>query len=142
MLKKNSSCITKFQPQRKVNMFLLLIALSLCVATEAQLGHEIENKLFPENSWTTLSCAPVARWNCSWEVRQDGASGFQAVEMESEFLRTPSSRDRLPGDVEIYLNANTMGTYRCWCRTNEDQISELRKEVYYYSQGKGVPSRL
>lgn len=119
-------------------MLSLSMALSLCLFTDAQpeAQPDIVNQLFEPNRWWTLGCESAARWNCSWEVRRDGTSPFQPVKMGTEFVRTPLTRERLPGDVEVYLNAITKGTYRCSCRENDGQIPELQKEVYFYSEGK------
>lgn len=118
----------------------LLIALSLCVATEAL--PDIVNQFYQPNRWWTLECKPAARLNCSWEVRRDGTSPFQPVEMETEFVRTPRTRERLPGDVEIFLNAITKGTYGCSCRANGERIPQLQKKVYFYTEGKCAVSPL
>lgn len=88
---------------------------------------------YAENQRHTLSCDGDrdARLTCLWYVQGDDGGAFHSVTVGTEFVKMGS----LPGDLDVYLNDATKGTYRCSCRMPGEQ--SVRKKVFaFYSAGE------
>lgn len=88
---------------------------------------------YAENQRHTLSCGVDrdVRWTCSWDVQGDDGGAFQPVTVGTEFVKM----GMLPGDLDVYLNDATKGTYQCSCRMPGEQ--SVRKKVFaFYSAGE------
>lgn len=111
----------------------LLVTLLLSLLTEAQtvLGHP-----YRANTRHELTCERGPQ--CMWTVQRGGPNNsFVPVRLDAN-VREGS----FPVDLNISLNEETKGIYRCECRRDEREKYELQKEVYFYSAGKwaGVKS--
>ena len=109
---------------------LLVIALSFGSSAEAETA--VLSHPYKANAWHTLTGERGQQ--CSWYVRRGGASNPVRVELGKEFVR----EGPLPGDLNISLNEDTKGIYTCACRMNGEQNETVRKEVYFYSEGRWV----
>lgn len=113
---------------------LFVLCMSLTSPAEAQ-QPAVPSHPFEANTWHTLTCHRDQQWYCSWEMRRGGDSAsFRPVDPETDFIKAGS----LPGALNIYLNEETKGTYRCKCRMSGEQKAERRKTVYFYSASKWV----
>ena len=105
----------------------IFTALSLSPLTE---GQTVEDHPYKENTRHELTCERGQQ--CSWYVRQGGPSNsFEPVRLDANV-----QVGAFPVDLNISLNEETKGTYRCLCRRNEREMYKLQKEVYFYSAGK------
>ena len=111
----------------------LALILVLALSPTAKAQPTVISRPYEANTWHTLPCEREQQWQCSWEVQRDGAGPFHPVELGTEFVKAAAT---LPGDLRIYLNEYTKGIYRCSCQRAGDQMTELRTEVYFYSEGK------
>ena len=105
----------------------LLIALLLSPLTEAQtvLGH-------PYKANTRHELTGERGQQCVWYVRRDGPNNlFERVRLDDNV-----QEGAFPVDLNVLLNEETKGTYRCLCRRDEREMYTLQKEVYFYSAGK------
>ena len=111
---------------------LFVLCMSLSSLTEAQPA--MHSHPFEANAWHTLTCRHHQRYNCSWVMRRGGDStSFRPVELATDFVRA----GLWPGDIQIFLDEDTKGTYKCVCRMPGDQTA-LRRTVYFYSASKWV----
>lgn len=118
------------QQQLVVVTVVLLVALSLNPFAEAQTADVLSHP-YKANTWHNLTCERGQQ--CSWFVRRGGSSNpFQRVEVGTNLVQEGLFRD----DLKIFLNEETKGIYRCFCRMNGEEMDEFRKEVYLYSAGR------
>ena len=105
-----------------------LVALWLSPLAAAQTA--VVNSLYEANAWHMLTCERDHQ--CSWFVRRGGPSNpFQLLQEGNLVQEGP-----YPAYRNIFLNEETKGTYRCFCRMDGGEVDELRKEVYFYSGGR------
>ena len=120
---------------KRVITAALLYALHMWYCWPAEAQPTVLSHPFKANTWHTLDCYHDRQWNCSWELRRgDDANSFQPVELGTPLVKM----GRLPGDLQIFLNETTKGTYRCTCHLEGEQSTEHRKIVYLFSQGTWV----
>ena len=113
--------------ERLIVVVSIFTALSVGSPTEAQtvLGHP-----YRANTRHELTCERGQQ--CAWYVRRGSPSNlFEPVRLDSNVQEGP-----FPVDLDVLLNEETKGTYRCLCRRDEREMYKLRKEVYFYSAGK------
>ena len=123
------SCVCEM---KRVITAALLYALHMWYCWPAEAQPTVLSHPFKANTWHTLDCYHDRQWNCSWELRRgDDANSFQPVELGTPLVKM----GRLPGDLQIFLNETTKGTYRCTCHLEGEQRTEHRKIVYLFSQG-------
>ena len=116
------------QQQLVVATAVLLVALSLNPFADAQTA--VLNRPYEENTWHNLTCERVQQ--CSWFVRRGGPSNPFHLLQEGNLVQ----EGPYPAYRKVFLNEETKGTYRCFCRMDGGEVDELRKEVYLYSAGR------
>ena len=120
------------QQHRVVLTTVSLLVIALSFGSTAKAETAVLSHPYKANAWHTLT--GERGHQCSWYVRRGGASNPVRVELGTEFVR----EGPLPGDLNISLTEDTKGIYTCACRMNGEQNETVRKEVYFYSEGKWV----